>query len=115
VSADTGGKIRKFERNVDNQNLECLGGGEGEYLFGNFYPQLFFQISSHAKNQHPSMRKVIRRDKRRRRREEKKPDEFSGHYICLAAHLESHPGSARTFIRILEYCGVFTPKISTLG
>jgi hypothetical protein len=28
--------------------------------------------------------------------EDKKNKEFSGHYVCLAARLQPHPGSART-------------------
>jgi hypothetical protein len=50
------------------------------------------------------MRKVIRRSERRserRRREEKereKNNEFSGHYVCLAARLQRHPGSACTLL-----------------
>jgi hypothetical protein len=46
------------------------------------------------------MRKVIlyRKKKRKKKKEkkEKKKNEFSGHYIVLAAHLQCQPGSAHT-------------------
>jgi hypothetical protein len=38
-------------------------------------------------------RKVIRRRREKEIRE--KNNEFSGHYVCLAARLQRHPGSAR--------------------
>jgi hypothetical protein len=57
----------------------------------------FTLISAHTNFHDPrtthSGRKVIRY---RERRERKEKNEFSGHYVCHAAHLQQRTGSART-------------------
>ena len=54
----------------------------GKIFYEKKQKSILVKMSLHAKNQH--------------RKSSKSSKALGGHYVCLAAHLQCHPGSART-------------------